>query len=134
MIYKYFFYSVSYVTQKYDHLYRVGDQYYIGGGMLVGMTIAISIISIIEVIGILFYHPLLTLHMKYTAYFPLILGLAVTIYLGKGGRYKRIYEEVKNLNPIRKKRYKILNLIHIFFVWGLFFTLSNIIRVLLGNA
>ena len=128
MLYKYLFYSVSYVTQKYDYLWKVEEMYFIGGGMIVGMTIGISIISLIKIVGILFYHPLLTQHIKYTWFLPLILGLLITIYLGIKNRHEKIYDEVKNMNPRRKRVYKILNIIHVVFVYGLFFKLSDIIR------
>ena len=132
MLYKYLFYSVSYITKKYDHLWKVEEMYFIGGGLTVGLTIGISIFNLIDIVGILFYHPLLISYIKYTKYLPLILGLSITIYLGMNGRHEKIYNEVKNMNPQRKRIYKVLNIIHIVVVYGLMFILGDIVRDILN--
>ena len=134
MIYKYLFYSVSYVIKKYDRWWNVGEMYFIGGGMIVGMTIATTVFVCINVFEILLQRNLLH-NMKYfLSLFPLLLGLFVTICLGINNRHERIYNEVRNMNLQKKKKYKVLNILHLILIWGLFFSFGKIIRDMLGNG
>lgn len=127
MLYKYMFYGYSYLVKKYDHLYDVGETYYVGGGMFIGLTIAGQLLIIYRIIGILYYRELLDMPYLYI-FLPLVLGLAITIYLGVTKKHDKIYEEIKNLNPKKKRMYKVLNIIHIILTYGIFLALSDYIR------
>ena len=128
MIYKYLFYSISYLVRKYDRFWNVGNSYFLYGGIWVGAMIGISLLNIINILGLLFNEKLFWIHYKPFIYLPLILGLLITAYFGYGKRYARVYKEMEKLEKSKKVIYKIINIIHIILVWGTFFQLSNIIR------
>ena len=127
MLYKYMFYGYSYLIKKYDYLFDVGETYYVGGGMFVGLTIAGQLLIIYDVIGVLYCRELLNMPYLYI-YLPVVLCLAVTIYLGVTKKHYKIYEEIKNLPPKKKRMYKILNIIHIILTYGITTAISVYIR------
>ncbi len=127
MIYKYLFYSVSYIVKKYDSFWKVGETYYVGGGMMVGMVVSLSIVNILDVSAALLHNERFILIYPSVKYLPLILGLAVTVYLGVGKRHEKIYTEVERLGK-KKTLYKILNIIHLIIVFGLFFNMTPILK------
>jgi hypothetical protein len=128
MIYKYLFYSVSYIVKKYDSFWKVGETYYVGGGMMVGMVVSLSIVNILDVSAALLHNERFILIYPSVKYLPLILGLAVTVYLGVGKRHEKIYTEVEQLGKYKKTLYKILNIIHLIIVFGLFFNMTPILK------
>jgi len=128
MIYKYLFYSVSYIVKKYDSFWKVGETYYVGGGMMVGMVVSLSIVNILDVSAALLHNERFILIYPSVKYLPLILGLAVTVYLGVGKRHEKIYSEVERLGKYKKTLYKILNIIHLIIVFGLFFNMTPILK------
>ncbi|MCL2132150.1 MAG: hypothetical protein FWH36_06855 [Lentimicrobiaceae bacterium] len=130
MLYKYLFYSVSYLVKKYDHLWNVGDTYYVGGAMAIGLTIGTCILNLLDIIGIFFLTQMLWHQFDLLSYLPLLLGLLFVFIFGYKKRHIKIYEEVKNMDLNRKKKYKILNIIHIFLVWGLFFNMKSIFEAI----
>jgi hypothetical protein len=127
MIYKYLFFSVSYIVKKYDAFWKVGDTYYVGGGMMVGMVVSLSIINTMDLASAFLYNEMFLLNYPSLKFLPLILGLAVTVYLGVGKRHEKIYTEVERLGK-NKTLYKILNIIHLIIVFGLFFNMTPILK------
>lgn len=121
MLYKYLFYSVSYVIKKYDNLWRVGDIYYVWGAMIVGIMIAGTIMGLMDVFGIIFFRELIWSKWKIFAFLPLALGLLSTMYFGYHKRHEAIYEEVATMDAQSKKKYKVLNIIHIIVVNVIYF-------------
>lgn len=129
MLYKYLFYSYSYYIRKYDRLWNVGETYYVGGALTVGLTIDILLFNLHSIVGILWCPEFL--NYKYTfwgRYWTLIIPLALAIYLGVTGKYDRIYEEVAHLPSKKKRIYKVLNIIHLIVVFGGMIILSDYIR------
>jgi hypothetical protein len=120
MLYKHLFFVISYFVKKYDKFWNVGETYYVGGGMIVGITIAATLINLLNIIGGIFFHKILWLEFRILIYLPLFLGIITTIYLGRKGRHLKFYEEVQNLKQSEKKKYGILNIYHVFIVYLIF--------------
>ena len=100
MLYKYLFYGVSYYVKKYDYLWDVGETYYVGGAMMVGMTINTLLFNIYSIIGVLWMPQWLEYKFTFASRcWPLIIPLAIAIYLGVTGKHKAIYDQVRNLSP-----------------------------------
>ena len=127
MLYKYLFYSVSYLVKKYDRLWDVGDTYYVGGGMTIGMVISLTLINIMDISGAIIYNEILLLRYPWLTYLPLILGLIVTFYLGFKKKHLKIYEEIKNLSDVSKRRLRVINVIHLVLVFIVFFNMKSIL-------
>lgn len=130
MLYKYLFYAYSYYIKKYDNLWDVGDTYYIGGGLFVGITINILLFNIHRIIGILWVPQFLKYNYNSLFYqlWPFVIPLTITIYLGVTGKHYKIYDEIANMPPTKKRIYKVLNIIHLLIVWGGMFLMSDYIR------
>lgn len=135
MLYKYLFYSYSYYIRKYDRLWDVGETYYVGGALTVGLTINILLFNLHSIVGILWYPEFLNYKHTFWGYlWPLIIPLALAIYLGVTGKYDRIYEEVAHLPSKKKRVYKVLNIIHLIVVFGGMILLSDYIRYYIRGA
>lgn len=128
MIYKYLFYSVSYIVKKYDKIWDVGDTYYVGGGMSIGMVISLTLINIMDISGALIYNEMLLLRFPSLTYLPLVLGLIVTFYLGYKKRHHKIYETIDNYSHARKSKLRIINIIHLILVFFVFFNMKAILE------
>lgn len=128
MLYKYLFYAVSYYVKKYDHFWDVGETYYIGGGMTVGMVISISIINLIDIFGSFIFHERLLIKFQFLKYLPLVLGLLITVYLGYSGKHLQVYKEIIEMDPAKKKKYKYANILHVIIVFLVFFNMDNILQ------
>ncbi len=136
MIYKYLFYGVSYYVKKYDHLWHVEETYFYNAGLVVGLTIAFSIINIIRLYAIFYDHSLLMAHRPTWVIvgFPVFCAALSNLYFGRKRRCDKVYKEVKNMDKKKKKVYKILNLVHVIVVWCTFFILSDVIRNILARS
>ena len=136
MLYKYLFYSVSYLIKKYDYLWAfwgdTKDIYYLWGAMIVGAIIAFSILSLLDIIGIIFLKQALWCQFYVLAYLPISLGVLSLLIFRYKKRYDKIYEEVKNMDKKKKKTYKILNIIHIILVVGLYLSIKDIFYAIYG--
>jgi len=129
MLYKYLFYADSYYIKKYDNLWNVGETYYVGGALTVGLTIDILLFNIHSIIGILWCPEFLDYKFTFWGkYWTLIIPLALTIYLGVTGKHRQIYDEVAHLPRKKKLIYKVLNIIHLIVVFGGMILLSDYIR------
>ncbi|MPL88153.1 hypothetical protein SDC9_34169 [bioreactor metagenome] len=130
MLYKYLFYSVSYIVKKYDRLWRVGDVYFISGAFFVGIIIAAKILSLLDIFGFLIYKPLIWQNYKILAFLPLTFGILSCIYFAYKRRCDKIYTEIENMDKNRKRKYKIINIIHVILVLSIYFMLGDIGREL----
>ena len=129
MLYKYLFYGVSYYVKKYDNLWNVGETYYVGGAIFVGMAIDTLIFDIYSLLGILWKPELLDCNFTlWGKILPLIIPLASAIYLGVTGKHSKIYDEVANMEPKKKKIYKVLNIVHLLVFYGFMSISSDYIR------
>lgn len=128
MLYKYLFYSVSFLVKRYDRYWKVGDTYFVGGAMTVGMVISLSLINIMDIIGAAFYNERVLLRFPTLTYLPLVLGLVVILYLSYKKRHCKVYTEVAHLNETKKRIYKTLNIIHIALVFGVFLNMNPILE------
>lgn len=129
MLYKYLFYAESYYIKKYDNLWDVGETYYVGGALTVGLTIDILLFNIHSIIGILWCPEFLDYKFTFWGkYWTLIIPLALAIYLGVTGKHRQIYDEVAHLPRKKKLIYKILNIVHLIVVYGGMILLSDYIR------
>ena len=128
MLYKYLFYAVSYYEKKYDHIWNVGETYYVGGGMTVGMVISLSIINLIDIIGAYFFHERLLIQLQFLKYLPLVLGLSITVYLGYSNRHLHVYKEIVDMNAHKRRKYKYANILHLLFVFLTFFNMRPILE------
>jgi len=113
-------------VKKYDRFWDVGNTYYVGGAMIVGVSIAFSISILLDIIGMFFLKQSLWVQFDFLAYLPISLGLLCVFVFGYKKRHIKIYEEVKNMDLEKKRKYKILNIIHIILIWGLFFNMKSI--------
>ena len=111
MLYKYLFYSASYVVKKYDRIWNVGDIYFAWGAALVGAFIAFTIMNIMSIIGLFIYRPMIWSNYKILSYLPITLGIISFIYFGYKRRCDTVYEGIKNMDKRKKKIYMILSLI-----------------------
>lgn len=109
---------------------KLGDIYYVWGASIVGGIIATSIANLIDIIGLTLIKGLTW--GKPFIYLTLLITILSIIYFGHKNRHEVIYEEMKNLNPKVKRKYRILNIIHVVLVLGIFFTLSDIKRTMNG--
>lgn len=135
MLYKYLFYAYSYYVRKYDRFWNVGETYYVGGALTVGLAIDILLFNIYRIIGIIWCPEFLDYKFTFWGrYWPLIIPLALAIYLGVTGKYDRIYDEVARLPPKKKRVYKVLNIIHLIVVFGGMILLSDYIRYYIRGA
>ena len=136
MLYKYLFYSVSYLIKKYDYLWAfwgdTKDIYYLWGAMIVGSTIVTSIINLLDIIGIIFFKQMLWHQSEVLVYLSILLGFLPLFIFRYKKRHIKIYEEVKNMDKKKKKTYKILNIIHIILVWGLYLGIIDIFEAIYG--
>lgn len=130
MLYKYLFYSASYVVKKYDRIWKVEDMYFIWGAGFVGYFIALTIMNIMDIVGIFIYRPMIWSNYKILIYLPITLGIISCIYFGYKRRCDTVYEKIKNMDKRKKKIYKILNIIHILFILSIYFLTGDIVREL----
>lgn len=134
MLYKYLFYSFSYFIKKYDRLWDVGSTYYIFGAGHIGLILCVSIINVLFLIEILFFKDNTTYFnaniFGYTKYLSAITFFSSILYFKRKNRHARIYQEVKEIRGKKKQIYKYLNIIHIIFVYGLFFILLGMVKKL----
>ena len=128
MIYKYLFYSISFLVKKYDRFWNVGNTYFIGGAMLVGIMIAITTLNLLNILGIFFYNPLIWSNYYVLAYLPIMFGLSSVIYFGYKRRCDRVFDEILKMDLQKKIKYKIINVVHVVIVWGIYFMLGDIVR------
>ena len=130
MLYKYLFYSASYVVKKYDRIWNVGDMYFTWGAGFVGAFIAFTIMNIMSIIGLFIYRPMIWSNYKILSYLPITLGIISFIYFGYKRRCDTVYEGIKNMDKRKKKIYKILNITHILFTLSIYFLTGDIVREL----
>lgn len=130
MLYKYLFYSASYVVKKYDRIWKVEDMYFIWGAGFVGYFIALTIMNIMDIVGIFIYRPMIWSNYKILIYLPITLGIISCIYFGYKRRCDTVYEKIKNMDKRKKKIYKILNITHILFTLSIYFLTGDIVREL----
>lgn len=130
MLYKYLFYSASYVVKKYDRIWNVGDMYFTWGAGFVGAFIAFTIMNIMSIIGLFIYRPMIWSNYKILSYLPITLGIISFIYFGYKRRCDTVYEKIKNMDKRKKKIYKILNITHILFTLSIYFLTGDIVREL----
>ena len=130
MLYKYLFYSASYVVKKYDRIWNVGDMYFTWGTGFVGAFIAFTIMNIMSIIGLFIYRPMIWSNYKILSYLPITLGIISFIYFGYKRRCDTVYEGIKNMDKRKKKIYKILNITHILFTLSIYFLTGDIVREL----
>jgi len=130
MLYKYLFYSASYVVKKYDRIWEVKDMYFAWGAGFVGAFIALTIMNIMDIVGIFIYRPMIWSNYKILIYLPITLGIISFIYFGYKRRCDIVYEEIKNMDKRKKKIYKILNITHILFTLSIYFLTGDIVREL----
>ena len=132
MLYKYLFYSFSYFIKKYDKLWDVGNTYYVFGAGHIGLMIYASIMNVLFIIEILFFNENITFFNEHvienTKYLSSITFLSSIFYFKYKNRHIKIYEEMKKIKGNKKKIYKLLNIIHIVFVYMSLFILLGIIK------
>lgn len=129
MLYKYLFYGVSYYVKKYDNLWNVGETYYVGGAIFVGMAIDTLLFNIYRLLGILWLPELLNYKFTFLGrIWPLFIPLVIAVYLGITGKHSKIYDEVANMEPKKKRKFKVLNIIHLLIIYGFMVVLSDYIR------
>ena len=135
MLYKYLFYAESYYIKKYDNLWDVGETYYVGGALTVGLTMDILLFNIHSIIGILWCPEFLDYKFTFWGkYWALIIPLALAIYLGVTGKHRQIYDEVAHLPRKKKLIYKTLNIVHLLVVYGGMILLSDYIRYYINGG
>lgn len=115
-LYKYLFYSYSYVTMKYDDVWQVGDTYFVGGGLVMGWMVTATFLMITEIIGFIFPALALDFWHPYIGYVAACVGIGICIYLGHGRRNDRIYKEMADMDKSKKRVFKILNIIFLIVV------------------
>lgn len=135
MLYKYLFYAESYYIKKYDNLWDVGETYYVGGALTVGLTMDILLFNIHSIIGILWCPEFLDYKFTFWGkYWALIIPLALALYLGVTGKHRQIYDEVAYLPRKKKLIYKALNIVHLLIVYGGMILLSDYIRYYINGG
>lgn len=131
MIYKFLFYAVSWFNKKVDILGGSDEYCYYAASALVGITMAVSLYAVINLVSIVFlganeYRVISDVMGK----FCFIMGLLSFLYFRHKGRWNIIYNELHCLSISQKYRYGFYCLLNILLSYGLLFLSNDIIRVL----
>lgn len=129
MLYKYLFYFCAFLEKRYD---RFGGDPYISSYIIVGLTIAVNIFVILDVVCILFVQSSVVDEMIINS--MLILGIGTIIlsycFFRRNNIRDEIFEEIHQ-SPKRKKiKYGIYCFFYLILSYGLWFACNDIICVL----
>ena len=133
MLNKYLFYYISWFNKKVDLFGGGTDEYcYYGPSILVGMTLAVILYTVINVFSIFFIrnYDVYEIVSNIMFIFCCMMGLISFLYFKHNNRWEIIYKEIQNKSTSLKCRYGIYSLLYVFSVYGLFFFSNDVIRVL----
>ena len=131
------FYLISYVVKKYDgkwwHLY---ENYYITGGMFIGMMIAIEICTIVNFICLFVYPSVLRVIYggKILGFFFLAIAMLTTSYIKHDRRCDVIYEKISGYNKGKKMRILFIQIFRIIILLSVNFLSLDMIRETMHSA
>lgn len=132
MIYKYIFFFISWLNKKIDPLGGTDEYCYYAASALVGMTIAVNIYVVVDIINILFARNMFLMGTVSTIMdvFIIVMSLSSFIYFKHNGRWGIVYDSILQSSSRQKIRYGICCLLYLLIVYGLWFLCNDIIRVL----
>ena len=133
MVYKYLFYFISWFNKKIDILKGTDEYCYYAASALVGMTIAVNLYAVINVVSIVIIRSRSVYGVLSNAMdvFFVILSLLSFLYFRHNGRWGIIYKEIQRSSILQKHRYGIYCLLYVLFAYGLWFFSNEIIRELI---
>lgn len=132
MVNKFLFYYISWFNKKVDILKGADEYCYYAASALVGMTFAVSIYAVVNVVSIVIFRSkeVYVVLSKVMDILCLIMSLLSFLYFRCHGRWSNVYEEMKNSPNSQKYRYGIFCLLYVLSAYGIWFFSNDVIRVL----
>jgi len=96
---------------------------------VVSFSILANLLSIIDVIIIVFLPPKANLYGEYHAYVALGIVVVYNIYLNVGGKYNRILVKYDRIEKSRKKVFRVLSIIYYIVTILAFVYLPHLVRI-----
>lgn len=129
---KFLFYLISTFVRRFDHLWHVGDFYYLWGGYICSGILFVFLLFIWNITVLLGITPITWFDFPWMPIVPFAAGTIVCIILGKDNKASMIYAK----ENARNKRYKIVMSVSVvlfisFVISGWFITNNLILSVLL---
>lgn len=103
-LFRFLFYLISVMVRRLDHLWHVGDFYYLWGGYICSGILFIFLLFIWNITVLLGITPISWLDFPWMPIVPFAAGTVVCVILGKDNKASMIYAREK----ARNKRYKIV--------------------------
>mgnify|MGYP003323532898 CR=1 FL=1 len=132
MVNKFLFYYISWFNKKVDILKGTDEYCYYAASALVGMTLAVSLYAVVNVVSIAIFrdnevYGILSNVMDVLCF---MMSLLSFLYYRHQGRWSNVYEEIQNSPNSQKIRFGIYCLLYVLFAYGIWFFSNDIIRVL----
>lgn len=112
-LFRFLFYLTSALVRKFDHLWHVGDYYYLWGGYICSGILFIFSLFIWNIIVLMGITPISWLDFPWSPIVPFVAGTIVCLILGKGNKANIIYAREKARN---KKYKKVMTLLVVLFI------------------
>ncbi len=130
MIYKYLFYFFSWLEKKCD-VFKSSD-HYVTSYIIVGLTIAVNIFLIFNVVCIFFVHnpsvsDIFFTVMPIISFVPIVLSY---LFFKHNNRRDKIYAEIDQAPTRNKVKYGIYCFFYLILSYGMWFMSNDIICVL----
>jgi len=126
----YIFYTVSKLYKKYEHHFKIGEAYYIGGSALAGMTTGLLILNIINIIGAFFQPTPIWLISKFFAYIPFVSGITAIVIFGYKNFHLVVYDQISKLEKSKRKALGIIASIYFITTFLIYFNIQSIVRII----
>ena len=107
-LFRFLFYLTSALVRKFDHLWHVGDYYYLWGGYICSGILFIFSLFIWNIIVLLGITPISWFCFSWMPIVPFVAGTIVCIILGKGNKANIVYDREKTRNKKYKKVMAVL--------------------------
>lgn len=130
MIYKYLFYYFSYLEKKFDVFNS--DDNYISSYIIVGLTIAVHIFVVIDVVSIFILHSPLIVDIIIPAmpFIAIVMIVFSYLFFKHNNRRDRIFDEIDQTPRRKKIKYGIYCFFYIILSYGIWFICNDIMCVL----
>lgn len=112
-LFRFLFYLTSALVRKFDHLWHVGDYYYLWGGYICSGILFIFSLFIWNIIVLMGIVPISWLDFPWLPIVPFVAGTIVCLILGKGNKANIVYAREKTRN---KKYKKVMTLLVVLFI------------------
>jgi hypothetical protein len=131
MVFKYFFYFISWFNKKVDILGGTDEYCYYAASALVGMTMSVGLYAVVNCF-IIFTQSSGTYRVVSTVMdiLCIIMSLLSFVFFRHNGRWDKIYREVQYSSSFQKYRYGFYCFVYVMLSYGLWFLSNDVIRVL----